>query len=282
MTPSAADSSGIPEPARAIAAAFAALPGVTAVAMAGSHATGRADAASDIDLYVYADDEVPLAARQEIATGTVSPEIDQSPWEPGDSWVDAGSGRTIDVMYRTPLWIEESLDRLLVRHQASVGYSTCFWQNVLVSVPLYDRDGWFRRLQTVANQPYPEPLRRAIITMNYPLLKESRFSFLRQTEAAMARVDAVAVQHRIAALLASVFDLLFALNRLPHPGEKHLVATATALPLTPPALARHVDALLRSTAPPWSGGGPVPIADALLDDLDRLLRMEQLLPQTGS
>ncbi len=281
MTSSVSGSSGIPAPARSVAAAFASLPGVAAVAMAGSRATGRADAASDIDLYVYADDEVSLAARQEIATGAMSPEIDRSPWEPGDSWVDAGSGRTIDVIYRTQRWIEETLDRLLVRHHASVGYSTCFWQNVLVSVPIYDRDGWFRRLQALANQPYPEPLRRAIVDTNYPVLRESRFSFLRQAEAAIGRGDAVAVQHRIAALLASVFDILFALNRLPHPGEKHLVATATALPLTPPALARHVDALLHSTAAPWSDGGPVPIADALLDDLDRLLRPEQLLPHAG-
>jgi len=265
----------IPEPARDVASAFAALPGVTAVAMAGSRATGRADADSDIDLYVYAAGEVPLAAREAIAAGTMSPEIDQSPWEPGDSWLDPGSGRTIDVMYRTPRWIEEALDRVLVRHEASVGYSTCFWQNVLVSVPIYDRDGWFRRLQGVARQPYPEPLRQAVIDKNYPVLRESRFSFLHQVEAAMAHGDVVAVQHRIAALLASFFDVLFALNRLPHPGEKRLAATATALPLAPAELAAQIDALMRRTAPPWSDGGPVPVAGAMIDGLNRLLIAER-------
>lgn len=56
-------------------------------------------------------------------------------------------------MYRTPNWIEEQLDKVLVKHQASVGYSTCFWWNVLNSQILYDRDGWYKQLQQKANQP---------------------------------------------------------------------------------------------------------------------------------
>jgi hypothetical protein len=31
-------------------------------------------------------------------------------------------------------------------------------------------------LQAEARQPYPEPLRRAIITKNHPLLRRARFS----------------------------------------------------------------------------------------------------------
>lgn len=269
----------IPETARTIAAAFAALPMVTAVVMGGSRTVARADDTSDVDLYVYADGEVPVEERVAITAGAIAAEIDRSPWEPGDSWVDARSGCTIDVMYRSPGWIEAELDRTLVRHEASVGYSTCFWQNVRSSVPIYDRDGWFVRLQGKADQPYPEQLRRAVIDKNSPLLRESRFSFLRQAESAMVRGDGVAVQHRIAALLASYFDVLFALNRHLHPGEKRLVAIAAALPLVPPDLAERVDALIRSTAKPWLEGGPVPVADALIDALDLLLLSDEPAPR---
>ena len=43
-----------PSLARRLAAAYAAWPGVEAVALGGSRVTGLADPESDIDLYVYA------------------------------------------------------------------------------------------------------------------------------------------------------------------------------------------------------------------------------------
>ncbi|OKH23959.1 hypothetical protein [Chroogloeocystis siderophila] len=75
-------------------------------------------------------------------------------------------------MYRTPNWIEKQLESILVNHQASVGYSTCLWWNILKSHPVSDRDGWFKYLQHQALQPYPEELRRAIVAKNYPILRQ--------------------------------------------------------------------------------------------------------------
>ena len=68
----------------------------------------------------------------------------------------------------TVRWIEEQLERVLVHHQASVGYSTCFWYNVLHSQALFDRAGWFAELQRRPRQPYPEELQRAIIGQKLP------------------------------------------------------------------------------------------------------------------
>lgn len=51
-----------------IAAEYAALPQVIAVAVGGSHTAGNGDAESDLDLYVYSREEVPLAARREMPT----------------------------------------------------------------------------------------------------------------------------------------------------------------------------------------------------------------------
>jgi hypothetical protein len=267
-----------------VAGRYAALPAVEAVALGGSLAAAAGDERSDLDLYVYAGVLPALEARAAVARASAPPgsgarlEVGNDAFEPGDEWIDAASGLHLDVMFRTPAWIEAELDRVLSRCQARVGYSTCFWWNVLRSGPLLDRSGWYAALRRRAEVPYPEALRRAVLARNHPLLRANLSSFLAQIERAVARRDASSVNHRVAALLASAFDVLFALNRAPHPGEKRLLFWAEALcPLRPPRLAERVTELLSACAPPSSGA--VQCASALLDDLDALLRAEGLLPE---
>jgi len=231
------------DPLERLAAAYAEHAQVTAVACAGSRATQLADAASDTDIYVYITAPISLAARAEIARGP-RVELDNRFFEPGDEWLDA-TGRHYDVMFRATHWLEDQLDRVLRRHEASVGYSTAFWHNVRASTILYDRVGWFAAQQSRARGDYPEALRRAIIAKNRPLLAANLSSFSRQIELAIARDDPISVNHRAAAFLASLFDILFALNRVPHPGEKRLLEHARRLcPLRPPRLDQDVRAFL--------------------------------------
>ena len=216
------------ESSTSVAAAFANLPEVVAVAKAGSGVTGAADEQSDIDLYVYTSAPLAMADRIAVATNFATRvEVGNDFWEPGDEWLDTQTGRHVDVMYRTPNWIEEQLERVLVRHQASVGYSTCFWHNVLHSKPLFDRSGWYRDLQAAATRPYLEPLKRAIIAKNHPVLRQTFSSYPAQIERAVRRGDSLSIQHRVTALLASYFDVLFAVKELPHPGEKRPLQFAT-------------------------------------------------------
>lgn len=72
----------------------------------------------------------------------------------------------------------------------------------------------------VADGTTPEPLRRNIIAHNHPVLRRIITSYFHQIEAAVHRQDVVSIHHRLAALVASYFDVLFALNRVLHPGEK--------------------------------------------------------------
>ena len=185
--------------------------------------------------------------------------------------MDAPSGIHVDVMFRSTAWLEDQLDRVLNRYQASVGYSTCFWDNVLVSRALFDRDGWFAGVQETARQPYPDELRRAIVAKNHPILRGTHSSYLYQLRRAVARGDQVSVNHRIAALLASVFDILFAVNRVPHSGEKRLLALVEARCAKVPAgFAAQVNALVTGE------GDVVESVKELLDGLDRLLKVEGL------
>jgi hypothetical protein len=264
--------------AERVAEQFSPLPRVEAVVISGSRTSEFADPRSDIDLYVYVTDDIPLDQRATIAAGSPRAEIGNATWEPGDEWIDAATGISVDVMYRHGRWMEEQLDRVLVHHQASVGYSTCFWYNVLHSRALFDRSGWFASLQELAGQPYPRELRQAVISKNYPLLRRNQSSYLHQLELAAEREDSVSVNHRVAALLASYFDVLFALNALPHPGEKRLMQHAKAgCSRQPHGMERQVAELLASVGKP--DGATAAKVNALLDGLDELMLREEMVPQ---
>lgn len=265
-----------------VAQAFAGYSGVEAVAWAGSWATGIGGDGSDIDVYVYAADGVPVDVRTEIASrfavADPAPEIDNRFWETGDEWRDAASGLWVDIMYRSPEWIEGELARVLDRHEAWTGYTTAVWHNVRTSHVLFDRRGWLRALVQRADQPYPEPLKQAIVAKNLPLLRQVHSSYLIQIAAAVRRADAVAINHRIAAFLASVFDIVFALNEVPHPGEKRLLAHVDAsCPLRPIDLADQVNEIVSQAG---HGRAVLGLVERLSNEME-LLVSEAGRPSSG-
>ncbi|MGC9395946.1 MAG: nucleotidyltransferase family protein [Anaerolineae bacterium] len=263
--------------ARELAASFSAFPHVEAVAVGGSLASGAADAGSDIDLYVYTTSVIPLPAREALVAqrGFSRADLNLQFWDLGDEWVDEPTGIEVDVIYWDTAWIAEQIDRVLVHHQASVGYTTCFWNTVRNSVPLYDRQGWFAHLQARCQMPYPEPLRRAIVAKNYPILRDVIPAYLHQIQHAVRRHDAVSVNHRVAALLASYFDVLFAVNAVLRPGEKRLLEIATErCTKRPPAMREQVEAVLRAAADVDADETLVHAIDHLIDDLDVILLQE--------
>ncbi len=265
--------------ADSIAAEFSKIPEVVAVALSGSQTTDVSDDLSDLDFYVYVSAEIPVEIRCDIAKKFSDRlEINNQFWEPGDEWIDKNYGIGIDIMYRSPAWIEEQLNSVLVKHQASVGYSTCFWWNVLKSKLLYDTDGWFRQLRLKATQPYPEALRQAIIAKNYPILRNNISAYTHQIESATRRNDFVSINHRITALIASYFDIIFAVNYLPHPGEKRLVQFANKFgDKLPKNLEKNINSLIISLAAIENKQDILEKANALIDSLDEFLINEKIL-----
>ncbi len=261
--------------AQTLAGLFAELPPpqVEAVALGGSLSGGVSDAGSDIDLYVYTRGSISLAERAEIVTragGASRADLGLEYWGPGDEWFHAPSGIEIDLVYFEAAWMESQIRRVLDEHQGSLGYSTCFWYTLRSSQLLFDRQGWYGALQARCQAPYPEALRQNIIKLNRPVLRQIIPAYQHQIEKAVRRGDLVSVNHRLAALFASYFDILFAANRVLHPGEKRLLALAEArCPDLPPQMAADVSAVLRAAGDPEQG---------LLTHLERMIgRLEEWL-----
>lgn len=252
---------------------------VDAIALGGSQTTGTKDGHSDIDLYVYTTTDVPLSHRQAIVNqlGASRADLNLTFWGPGDEWFDAETGIEVDVIYFDKGWMQDHLDQVLVLHQASLGYTTCFWHTVLNSALLFDRHGWFAALQRQCSQPYPEKLKRAILAKNHPPLRQVIPSYYAQIKKAIERQDLVSLNHRVAALVASYFEVLFALNELPHPGEKKLVRIAQERCSKLPA--RFKDELEEVLTASATGQDELlGKLDQLLDSLDQLLLAEGFDP----
>lgn len=239
---------------QSLADLFAKLPQVQAVALGGSRGsrTGATDSASDIDLYVYTIAEVPLAARQAImerSGGATQADLNLNYWGPGDEWYNATTGIEIDIVYFDAAWMEEQIARVIDQHQPSMGYTTCFWYTIRQSLVFYDPHGWLAALQKKCQAEYPEPLRHNIIALNHPVLRGIIPAYAHQIEKAVKRGDLISINHRLAALLASYFDILFALNRQLHPGEKRLLELAAAhCPILPRNMQADVIATLQAAA----------------------------------
>lgn len=106
---------------------------------------------------------------------------------------------------------------------------------------------------------------------NHPMLRGTISSYAAQLEKAAARHDLVSLNHRLAALLASYFDLVFAVNRSLHPGGKRLMATALALPSLPENFERDVTEALSVAG---DGARLLSALTRLLDALDAWLTRE--------
>ena len=261
-----------------IVATLAAHPSVVAITLGGSRATGRHDERSDHDIELFTNGEVPLDFRRELALRfDPRPEVGNDWFGSADEWVDRVSGTTIDIAFFDRDWFETAIRDVIERHRPALGYTTALWHILRHARPAFDRDGWLAAMRELAASPYPDELRRNIVAWNHPVLRDARSSYRHQVELALRRDDPVSVNHRVAALLASAFDIVFALHRTLCPGEKRLLDHLDALGEA--ELAQCVRELLRAAGYP-EGDGTLAAVDALCDTLDAAIRQAGLWSAT--
>ena len=266
--------------ARRVAEQFKVVDEVEAIALGGSQISGSIDSHSDIDLYIYSNEIIPLPTRRSIVEqlGAVKSDLNLTFWDIGDEWIDLETGIEVDIIYWNQSWIEEQIEHTLVNHQGKMGYSTCFWYTVLNSKILFERSAWFSTLQERCRVPYPDELKHAIIAMNHPVLRSVIPSYFGQIQKSIDRKDLISTNHRLAALFASFFDVLFAINEVLNPGEKkvldYVLRKCQKIPLN---LAENIESILQSSA---TGDALIlQQIDELIDGLDRMLDEEGIDPR---
>jgi len=202
---------------------FATLPEIEAIALGGSRASADYDEKSDYDLYIYCTRIPYESMRKRILEKYCHyMEIGNSFWELEDDCT-LKNGIDIDILYRNIEDFSRTIHSVVVDHTAYNGYTTCMWHNLLHSQILYDKNGKLESLQNKYRIPYPDELRDNIISKNLRLLTGNLPSYDTQIKKAFTRRDMVSVNHRTTAFLESYFDIIFALNKLTHPGEKRMV-----------------------------------------------------------
>lgn len=227
--------------------AFAALPEVEAIALGGSRAGADYDEKSDYDLYVYCACIPCEDTRKRILEKCCQyMEIGNFFWELEDDCT-LKDGTDIDILYRNIGDFSRTICSVVEEHTAYNGYTTCMWHNLLHSRILYDKNGELESLQNKYRIPYPDELRINIIHKNLRLLTGNLPSYDTQIKKAFARKDMVSVNHRTAAFLESYFDIIFAMNRLTHPGEKRMVQYAKEqAEILPAGFEENLDRLFQS------------------------------------
>lgn len=255
---------------------FSKLEEVEGILLAGSHATKTNDKDSDYDIYIYVSKEISIEKRKIITDKFCSyMELNNTFWETEDDGRLKEDNIPIEIIYRELDFFNELLNRTLIKCEADIGYTTCFWANLINSIILYDKNGKLNKLQEKYKVAYPYELKQNIVRKNYPLLKLQMPAYYHQIEKALKRDDYISVNHRVAALLASYFDIIFAINEMPHPGEKKLLKIIRDKNLKVPYnMEMNTYNILKFSA---SNNSAILLEiDSLINNLDTLLKKEGL------
>lgn len=243
-----------------------------AIALGGSRSTGLNDESSDYDVYVYISSEIPEAERRDLLSRYCRvTEIGNRYWECEDNCI-MNDGIPVDIIYRDMNDFENGLRRTVTECVPSNAYTTCMWHNLLNSEIIFDRNGSLAALKEKYTVPYPERLRENIIRRGRQLLSGCIPSYDLQIKKAVLRGDSNAVTHRTAEFLASYYDVIFALNRLTHPGEKRLVEIcADKCELLPENFNENLDRLFAEL---YTDKTPENIS-RIVNELDKVLEKEK-------
>lgn len=201
---------------------------VKAIAIGGTTSAKTSDNLSDIDVYVFISEDIPVDKRRVLVEKySTKFEVGGEYFGAGDEYFVDELNIQFDVMFWNVNWFSQVVDNVWLKNYPSNGYTTCFLYTLKNFNILFEKEEYLTNLKKKIDTSYPENLKTNIIHRNMMLMYEKPFaSYYEQIEKAIKRNDINSINHRISAFLASYFDVIFAKNELLHPGEKRLVKFA--------------------------------------------------------
>lgn len=232
--------------------------GKCAIALAGAHAKGMADAASDIDLYVFAERAKPRDQRLQLIRTIADPDsvpwvddFDAAPWGGGMDFMYRGTpvevvGRTLSRMDQVVGDCLEGKFEIIPATWTSNGYYTFIYLCELSFIkPVWDPDGVLANYRQKA-AVYPEPLRRAILETFLGRAGTWIGNF--HYESAVRRGDVLFTAPIVLHTVLDMVQVVFALNRVYFTGDKKLEAALASMTYCPKALRPNQLDILLTTA----------------------------------
>jgi hypothetical protein len=212
-----------------VVAAVDGLPGMVGVSLGGSAQAGLADGDSDIDLHVYW--RAPLAEPNERAARLKaiadSVHVDIRSWGLEDHLTI--KGRSAELIYVHLDDLRTHVEQAYGEGLNGEGYTTAVLYSVAECTLLHDPSGIVALIRDRLRAQYPDATRRVLLQHNPPLLQ----TYLKHLRLAQRRGDLLSVQHRRYTVQMVYFNLLFALNKRYHPGEKRLHIHGERCPIRP-------------------------------------------------
>jgi len=229
--------------------------GNCAIALAGAHAKGIADDASDLDFYMIVEDakpgdemlEIIQAAADDTASIYISSDFDSAPYGGNIDFRYQGMPieTTVHTAKRLHQRVTECLDgkfEIIPQTWTSNGYYTFIYLSELHFVqPLHDPNGTLATYKSQLMQ-YPEQLRSAIIECfwNRANIWLDNFHY----ESAIARGDVLFTAPIVLHTILNMTQVVFALNRQYFYGDKKLQQALANMPYCPAALHENLEFLL--------------------------------------
>ena len=228
------------------------------IALGGAHAKRAADAESDLDLYVFADQVLPGAERKRLCAQFDGIES-LTGWGEDAPFVQAGTdfyfeGIKVECWLRNTGYIGSIIAECqagIVRHSLVTWtvmgfYNYCALSDLNNMVPVDDPGGILARWKAQVGR-YPPKLRETILTTTLGAAQFWPHNFHYRT--AVERCDALYVAGIVQQVVHNLIQVVFALNRVYFPGDKKLAGALDHLSIKPDCFTTRIQNLIRPGAP---------------------------------